>query len=125
MANKMIRGLGVTMALAVGALLGCGGAIAVETDEQAPVVEQQPLLACGPGYTCPTGNTCVKGTCRPECDWIVAEVAVGRVEAQAERDALAGTCASGYRCCPGYYYSEERITNPYCMPSTMACATFP
>ncbi|SEN11027.1 hypothetical protein SAMN05444354_1318 [Stigmatella aurantiaca] len=84
--------------------------------------QKQALSPCTPDYQCPTGNTCVRGTYRPLCG-----------EPPIEAESLAATpepqvldsCNSGYRCCPGYYYSPDRIPLPYCMPNTASCAAFP
>ncbi|PTL83277.1 hypothetical protein [Vitiosangium sp. GDMCC 1.1324] len=121
-------GLGITVALALGSLLGCGGTTDLQTGEDGLSQVEQQLLPCASGYTCSAGYTCVQGTCRPECGAPPVEVPVkdGRVAAESYRDTLSiGSCASGYKCCPGYYYSEDRVTNPYCLPNAGSCATFP
>ena len=126
MRQMMARGLGAVVMFALGTLMGCGDMTDPAPTGDGLQDQKQALYPCTPDYQCPTGNTCVKGACRPLCGAPPIEIeSLGTKDAAAPEPLALGSCNSGYRCCPGYYYSPDRITQPYCMPNTASCAAFP
>jgi hypothetical protein len=124
MKHMTVRGLGAVVMFALGTLMGCGDMTDAAPVDDGLQSQKQALYPCTPDYQCPSGNTCVRGTCRPVCGAPPIEEANEKGEETPEA-LMPGTCASGSRCCPGYYYSPDRITQPYCMPNAGSCATFP